>query len=197
MSDTEKSEEFNLRFLKWTTTEGGPRSDVIRPRKWHFNPFSCVENALEQLLDKHYGARCDMDVCINSIRRFDIAIMIGGAFRKIEESNVCNVRYNSKRKIMYVDINIPESRWVGKIAREFQEYYADMIRLCFEKCLERAKKIKGEVLDEQGFIDRYESAIKEYLKLDFSDIPIGRPPGVLPTTDDLRIEEAQKSNNGP
>ena len=180
-----------LKPFYWHFTQGGPRSDVIKPRKWHFNPFGKVEGALLILLDQHFKGSEMSTHYFKTIRQFDIAVVIGGSIKKVEEDKVYNIRFSKKRQIIYADLDIPESRWAGKMAWQYQEHFAGMVRLCMQKCFEQAKKVKGEVLDEQGFIDTCETAIQEFLGMDFSDIPIGRPPGVLPTIDDLRIENKQ------
>jgi len=181
----------NSRLFKFYTVEHGPKSSIKKPRAWHRYPFAEIEYAPCRLIDQGYLQKQGFEHYFKTISFIDIATQVGGKFKRIEADGVTKVKYNNKNGIMYINLAIPEERWADQTARDYQVYIAELMRSCFQKCLDRAKKIEGEVLDEQGFVDIYENAIEEFLKMDFSNIPIGRPPGVIPTIEELEAEQNQ------
>jgi len=162
--------EFSEMFW-FGTISGGPRSVQTRPGYVLCYPYRKVELALHNNLSKHLQDSNDAALFFQSIRKISILLLVGGSISKYENrEGIYKLRYTKAKHELYFEINVPETRWANSNATEFQHYYADLMRQGLQLCLQRAKKNKGEVLDEQGFIDRYEMAIAEFLKMDFSHI---------------------------
>lgn len=162
-----------LEMFWFQANVGGPRS--IQPKLGYILgfPYMKIDTALMITLEKHFSSEGSniAKMFFRSIRQFNIFILISGDITQYADfEGPCKVRYIKRYHTIYCDIYIPEERWANHNATEYQHYYADMMQQGLQLCLQRAKKEKDEVLDEYGFVDRYEAAIKEFLEMDFSHI---------------------------
>jgi len=147
------------------TIEGGPKTVRGEFTVPFFYPYANVQNGLDMLLgEKYFSGENGAGRFFQSIRKISILILIDGSiWNHGNKVGICNLRYTKAKHDLSFDLHITEEQWADSSLLEFQKIYAELMRQGLRKCLERAKKIKGEVLDEMGFVKCYEAAIEEFL----------------------------------
>jgi len=163
---------YDLSEMFWFgTIAGGPRSVQTKVGMVLGFPYLKIETALSTTLMKHFRDGLGAERFFRTIRKICVLILLGGSiYNRENREGPHKFRYTKSKHELYFELYVPEERWANSNATEYQQYYADLMRQGLQLCLVRAKKIKDEVLDEQGFIDRYEAVIAEFLKMDFSHI---------------------------
>lgn len=163
-------------FIWSGSIESGPRSFQEKPRPRIYFPYSLVINSIYPILRKKFDETGELKAkafssYFRTIRKFHFLNLIGGKFDDLGGlEGPSNLRHEKSRKKISIDFYIPEKRWVEYNTKEFQLYYSEMVSEGLKMCLEKAQKTKGEVLDEKGFLERCESAPKEYIETKYKKV---------------------------
>lgn len=176
MSDT-GCPRYDYSELFWFgSIDGGPKTVSDKSYPPIFFSYWNIETGLHSLLIKYFPDKSCAPRYFQSLRKISVMVYIAGKFGNYDnKSGVHNVRYTKAKHDMSFDLHITEEQWAEKTATEFQTFYAELMRQGLQKCLERAKKIKGEVIDEEGFVHQYEAAIKEFLETTYPKDEDTRP----------------------
>lgn len=154
---------------------GGPKTIQSAPRPVEFFPFSDAEFGIYEMLDKQFPTLDVVRTYFSTLLHYDILTTSGGSLADTDDrEGLTRVMYRPTTGKVYMDFNTPERLWVTQDMNSFKIYYAKNVEAGIYKSLERLGKHKGEVLDENGFIEKCKEAISEYYETEYPLTPYKR-----------------------
>lgn len=96
-----------------------------------------------------------------TLKEFQIVFRVSGEGNDFDGDGPEFLKVSKKRKVISVDLTVPESKWKGRTKDEFKDYISTNVKKCFTLLLAKALEL-NEVVDQEKLIHDFSSSIQEF-----------------------------------
>lgn len=126
---------------------GGPETRVVCHAKVP------LAQALERTVTSTYSS---------AVSEYALVLRVGGSIQSYGEEGLANLRLYKSRRVITVDIQIPELTWKPLSAGELREYIARQVLSAIETCAARLER--ESLVQREPLLSAVRNGIAQYLR---------------------------------